>query len=87
MTDDAAGRWPELQPFYAVIAGSGLLEIEVANLPGADHTRSPSRVAPRYDETVACRECGAQQTFRGTTPEICGAAERWNSEHQRGGRR
>lgn len=83
MTDDAAGRCTELQPFYAVIAGSGLLEIEVADLPGADHARSGSRAAPRYDVTVACRECGTRQTFRGTIPEICDAAERWNSDHRR----
>jgi hypothetical protein len=60
-----------------------LLEIGVARLPGAGHARSPSRAASRYDVTVACRECGTRQTFRGTIPEICDAAERWNGEHRR----
>ncbi len=83
MTDDAARRCAGLEPFYAAIAGSGLLEVEVVHLPGADHARSPSRVTPRYDVTVACPECGRQQTFRGTIPEIGDAAERWNSEHRR----
>lgn len=83
MADDAARRCAELQSFYAAIARSGLLDVEVSHLPREDHARSPSRVAASYDVTVACPECGTQQTFRGTIPEIGDAAERWNSEHRR----
>ena len=83
MTDDAAWRCPELRPIDAAIAVSGLLEVEVVHLPVADHARSRSKLAPVYDVRVACRECGTQQTFRGTIPEIGDAAERWSSEHRR----
>jgi hypothetical protein len=83
MTDNATRKCPELQPFYAAIAGSGLLEVGVLHLPVADHPRSRSKVAPVYDVRVACPECGTQQTFQGTIPEIGDAAERWTSEHRR----
>jgi hypothetical protein len=82
MTDDDANRCTELRPVNAAITGAGLLEVEVIHLTRADHARSRSKVAPVYDVRVACRECGTQQSFRGTIPEIGDAAERWSNEHQ-----
>jgi hypothetical protein len=78
--DDLAGQ---IRPIDAAIAWSGLLEIEVVHLPGADHARSRSKVALVYGVRVACRECGMQQTFRGTIAEIGDAAEIWSSQHRR----
>jgi hypothetical protein len=78
--DDLAGQ---IRSIDAAIARSGLLEIEVVHLPGADHARSRSKVALVCDVRAACPECGTQQTFRGTIAEIGDAAERWSSEHRR----
>jgi hypothetical protein len=73
----------QIRSIDAAIAWSGLLEVEVVHLPGADYVRSRSKVPPVYDVRVACPECGTPQTFRGTIAEIGDAAERWSSEHRR----
>lgn len=66
MTEDAAVRWP-------------------AFLPADNATVAALRVsheAPVFEVVVACAECGARQTFRGTVPEIGDAAEAWQQRHQ-----
>ena len=68
MTEDAAGRWPLLLP-----------------LDNADAAVAASRVyqaALMFEVVVACPACGVQQTFRGTVPEIGGAAEVWKQGHR-----
>jgi hypothetical protein len=68
MTEDAAGTWPALLP-----------------LDNADAAAAASRVSqgvPLFEVVVACPGCGVRQTFRGTVPEIGGAAEVWQQGHQ-----
>jgi len=60
--------------------------IEVATqqaLAGPEHVLSPSPAAPVFHVVIACPQCGARRTLRGTEPEIGAAAEMWQKGHQR----
>jgi hypothetical protein len=48
-----------------------------------EHALSPAPAAPVFHVIIACPECGARRTLRGTEPEIAAAAEMWQKGHQR----
>jgi hypothetical protein len=48
-----------------------------------EHALSPSPAAPVFHVIIACPQCGARRTLRGTEPEIAAAAEMWQKGHHR----